>query len=154
MCLHISDLTNPTKRWEENEKWTLLVYEEFFVQGEKETELGLPVGDLNSRSNVNLAKSQMGFINFIVEPSFKAFVKFLPKVEINIQNIETNKAKWNSLIFEFENLKESGNHLLEKLKEIEEKEIEESRYPINDQNKKTADVAEFREIPMKIKVDI
>lgn len=49
MTLHVSDLTNPTKQWNESYMWTCLVYEEFFVQGDHEKELGLPVGDLNDR---------------------------------------------------------------------------------------------------------
>jgi len=73
MCIHISDLTNPSKLWEESYKWSLLVYEEFFVQGDKEKELGLPIGDLNDRKNINLAQSQIGFIDFIVQPAFETF---------------------------------------------------------------------------------
>ena len=144
MCLHISDLTNPTKRWKGSEKWTLLVYEEFFVQGDKEKELGLPVGDLNDRSKINLAKSQMGFIDFIVQPSFEVFAQFLPRVDIHIENIKMNRTKWSTLVSECEKLKESGNFLMKKFKEIEEKEEEDHEYHSLDHNKKTADAHEVR----------
>jgi hypothetical protein len=143
MCLHISDITNPTKRWRESEKWTLLVYEEFFIQGDKEKELGLPVGDLNDRRNINLAKSQMGFIDFIVQPSFEVFSKFLPKVGVHIDSIKMNRAKWNSLVSECERQKESGNFLMNRFKEIEEQEAEEGpEFHSLDHNKRTADVQE------------
>lgn len=98
VCLHIADLTNPTKRWIESRKWTCLVYEEFFVQGDKEKELGLPIGALNDRQTINLAKSQMGFIDFIVQPSFEAYAEYLPKVSVHYEQVKRNKENWNLII--------------------------------------------------------
>mmetsp|Transcript_23384 Transcript_23384/g.20784 ORF Transcript_23384/g.20784 Transcript_23384/m.20784 type:complete len:140 (-) Transcript_23384:196-615(-) len=98
MCVHVSDLTNPAKNWTESYKWALVVYEEFFVQGDKEKELGLPIGDLNDRKNINLAKSQLGFVDFIVQPTLEAFELFLPKLSLNISQLKINRAKWNSMI--------------------------------------------------------
>ena len=76
MTLHISDLTNPAKQWLESYKWSWLVYEEFFLQGDREKQLSLPIGPLNNRNIINLADSQIGFISFIIQPTFEAFVQF------------------------------------------------------------------------------
>lgn len=61
MCLefgiHMSDISNPTKEWDLSLMWTNLVYEEFFDQGDREKELGLPIGPLMDRDVINLAKS-------------------------------------------------------------------------------------------------
>lgn len=43
--------------------------DEFFLQGDKERELGLPFSPLCDRNNTLVAESQIGFIDFIVEPS-------------------------------------------------------------------------------------
>lgn len=57
MMLHSSDISNPSKSWLVQQKWTYLVYAEFFDQGDQETKLGLNVGLLNNRKTVNIAKS-------------------------------------------------------------------------------------------------
>lgn len=49
------------------------VMEEFFRQGDKEKELGLPVGGLHDRDTTNIPKSQMGFIDFIVLPLWETW---------------------------------------------------------------------------------
>ena len=112
MTLHISDLTNPAKQWYESYKWSWLVYEEFFVQGDKEKELFLPIGPLNNRDTINMADSQVGFISFIIQPTFEAFVEFLPKVRRNVDQLLNNKEKWRSLIEECKEIKNEGNDLI------------------------------------------
>jgi hypothetical protein len=47
----------------------MLLLEEFFRQGDMEQELGLPFSPLCDRKNTLVAESQIGFIDFIVEPS-------------------------------------------------------------------------------------
>lgn len=98
MGIHMSDLSNPTKPWPISLKWTNLVYEEFFDQGDKEKELGIPCGPLNDRATINIAKSSVGFIDFIVVPSFDAYSELLPLVEKNVNQLKDNKDKWKELI--------------------------------------------------------
>lgn len=138
MWLHISDLTNPTKQWSESQQWTWLVYEEFFVQGDKEKELGLPVGDLNDRKKINLASSQIGFINFIVQPSIELFAAFLPRVNRNIDQVKINKENWASMVEECKELQNEGNDLIKRFKQLQI-ECYENKHHIM---KKTADVAD------------
>lgn len=57
------------QRWDLHHRWTMLLLEEFFRQGDKEQELGLPFSPLCDRNNTLVAESQIGFIEFIVEPS-------------------------------------------------------------------------------------
>ncbi|KOB77986.1 Calcium/calmodulin-dependent 3',5'-cyclic nucleotide phosphodiesterase 1C, partial [Operophtera brumata] len=54
MVLHCCDISHPAK---------------FFLQGDKERDLGLPFSPLCDRNNTLVAESQIGFIEFIVEPS-------------------------------------------------------------------------------------
>jgi hypothetical protein len=73
---HLADISNPTKHWDLTLKWTELLFEEFFKQGDKERELGLKISDLMDRSTTNIAKAQLGFIDIIVMPAFENFSKF------------------------------------------------------------------------------
>ena len=50
------------------QKWSLLIQEEFFAQGDKERSLGLPVSKMMDRETVDLATLQMGFIEFVIRP--------------------------------------------------------------------------------------
>uniref|UniRef100_A0A8D8WN06 Phosphodiesterase n=1 Tax=Cacopsylla melanoneura TaxID=428564 RepID=A0A8D8WN06_9HEMI len=69
LVLHCCDIAHPSKRWDLHHRWTSLLLEEFFRQGDKERELGLPFSPLCDRNNTLVAESQIGFIEFIVEPS-------------------------------------------------------------------------------------
>lgn len=57
------------QRWDLHHRWTMSLLDEFFLQGDKERELGLPFSPLCDRNNTLVAESQIGFIDFIVEPS-------------------------------------------------------------------------------------
>lgn len=54
--------------------------EEFFRQGDKERALGLPFSPLCDRNNTLVAESQIGFIEFIVEPSMQVCSDMLEAV--------------------------------------------------------------------------
>jgi len=69
LVLHCCDISHPAKKWDLHHKWTMLLLEEFFRQGDLERELGLPFSPLCDRNNTLVAESQIGFIEFIVEPS-------------------------------------------------------------------------------------
>ncbi|XP_068103100.1 dual specificity calcium/calmodulin-dependent 3',5'-cyclic nucleotide phosphodiesterase 1A isoform X2 [Hyperolius riggenbachi] len=70
LILHAADISHPAKIWDMHQKWTDLLMEEFFRQGDKEAELGLPFSPLCDRKSTLVAQSQIGFIDFIVEPTF------------------------------------------------------------------------------------
>ncbi|XP_075465012.1 dual specificity calcium/calmodulin-dependent 3',5'-cyclic nucleotide phosphodiesterase 1A isoform X2 [Ascaphus truei] len=70
LILHAADISHPAKPWDMHQRWTNLLMEEFFLQGDKEAELGLPFSPLCDRKSTMVAQSQIGFIDFIVEPTF------------------------------------------------------------------------------------
>lgn len=80
LLLHCADISHPSKEWGLHEKWTNLLVSEFFAQGDKEKELGLPFSPLCDRNNTPIAQSQIGFINFIVEPSLMVMGDMIDKV--------------------------------------------------------------------------
>ncbi|XP_024937456.1 calcium/calmodulin-dependent 3',5'-cyclic nucleotide phosphodiesterase 1 isoform X3 [Cephus cinctus] len=80
LVLHCCDISHPAKRWDLHNRWTMQLLEEFFRQGDKERALGLPFSPLCDRNNTLVAESQIGFIEFIVEPSMQVCSDMLETV--------------------------------------------------------------------------
>lgn len=95
LLLHAADISNPSRPWEICRRWTNLVMEEFWTQGDKERTLGIPITYMMDRYSVNIAKSQVGFIDVIVAPVFAAFKEILPKFEGPCQSLQSNKEAWS-----------------------------------------------------------
>ncbi|XP_053732402.1 dual specificity calcium/calmodulin-dependent 3',5'-cyclic nucleotide phosphodiesterase 1A-like isoform X6 [Synchiropus splendidus] len=80
LMLHAADISHPAKGWPLHYHWTHSLMEEFFRQGDKEVELGLPFSPLCDRKATMIAQSQIGFIDFIVEPTFAVLIDTTEKV--------------------------------------------------------------------------
>nr|XP_020494273.1 calcium/calmodulin-dependent 3',5'-cyclic nucleotide phosphodiesterase 1A-like isoform X1 [Labrus bergylta] len=80
LLLHTADISHPAKRWALHHSWTSSLLEEFFRQGDKEAELGLPFSPLCDRNSTMVAQSQIGFIDFIVEPTFTVLTEMTEKI--------------------------------------------------------------------------
>jgi 3'5'-cyclic nucleotide phosphodiesterase len=63
-----------------------------------ERKLGLPISYLCDRYTTNMAKSQGGFIDFVVKPLYEVILVFLPDLQNYMPNFEENKKKWANLI--------------------------------------------------------
>ncbi|XP_064389358.1 dual specificity calcium/calmodulin-dependent 3',5'-cyclic nucleotide phosphodiesterase 1B-like isoform X2 [Halichondria panicea] len=70
LILHLADISHPGKKWAEHLEWSDRLCQEFFCQGDRERSLGLPLSPLCDRDHTNLPDSQIGFIGYIVAPSF------------------------------------------------------------------------------------
>ncbi|KAL9926166.1 phosphodiesterase 1c isoform 3-T5 [Glossina fuscipes fuscipes] len=90
LVLHCCDISHPAKRWNLHHRWTMLLLEEFFRQGDLERELGLPFSPLCDRNNTLVAESQIGFIDFIVDPSMTIMSDMLEHIlsTINVSPVE------------------------------------------------------------------
>eukprot|EP00347_Sterkiella_histriomuscorum_P000561 403375374 len=102
VLFHLADISNPAKKFDIFKNWTDLLFFEFFIQGDQERDLGLPISYLMDRTTVNIAKSQIGFIDVIVNPAYEILYKVLPKLEQNMQNIQDNKTRWSTMFEEYE----------------------------------------------------
>ncbi|KAJ8012951.1 hypothetical protein DPEC_G00048220 [Dallia pectoralis] len=80
LMLHAADISHPAKAWKLHYRWTQALMEEFFRQGDKEVQLGLPFSPLCDRKATMIAQSQIGFIDFIVEPTFSVLVDTTEKI--------------------------------------------------------------------------
>ncbi|XP_056599718.1 dual specificity calcium/calmodulin-dependent 3',5'-cyclic nucleotide phosphodiesterase 1C [Triplophysa dalaica] len=80
LLLHTADISHPAKNWDLHHRWTATLLEEFFRQGDKEAELGLPFSPLCDRKSTMVAQSQIGFIDFIVIPTFTVLTDMTEKI--------------------------------------------------------------------------
>jgi len=74
-ALHLADIINPCREWKVCQRWTDLVFREFFAQGDLERHQGLPISPISDRKVTNIASSQVSFINFFLEPMLHEFGK-------------------------------------------------------------------------------
>lgn len=88
LILHSADLSNPTRPLKYSIAWSMRVLDEFFLQGDKERELGLPISNLCDRYSVNVAQSQIGFFDFFVKPFFSEVTEVFPAMNFVIGNVE------------------------------------------------------------------
>jgi len=102
--LHVVDISSPGKQFTTCHNWMQRVYEEFFLQGDLEKQNGLPVSLLCDRNTVNTIKSQIGFMTFVVAPTFETLADFFPETSQFVDNITKNVKRYQNMMLEEENL--------------------------------------------------
>lgn len=98
--LHSADISHCSKEFNINYKWTELLSQEFFRQGDLEEQMNLPVGFLCDRKTSNVPRSQIGFIKGIILPTFELLALLLPEVSCYRDNAVNNLQRWDELIQE------------------------------------------------------
>ena len=82
---HLADISNSAKPFAIYREWTDRLFVEFFAQGDLERESKQQITMLMDRNTTNIAKSQLGFIDFVITPIYNACVLYLPKLERELQ---------------------------------------------------------------------
>ena len=95
--IHAADLAHNTKLFNISLKWVELLSEEFWLQGDKEKSMNLPVSFLCDRDNYNIPNSQVGFIKGFIIPTFDCLVNIFPSLKYTMNNAKTNLKKWEKL---------------------------------------------------------
>lgn len=94
--IHCCDISNPAKVADVYDKWVDLIFVEFFNQGDMEKKANMPVSLLCDRDTTNIVKAQIGFINFIVKPTFDCIINFFPEIIPYLNTIEDNLKRYES----------------------------------------------------------
>ena len=94
IAIKCADISNPCRSWPVSRVWSLRACQEFFRQGDRERELGLPITPICDRNAVSVAKVQVGFYSFVAEPLFKEWDRFhsnslSSKMMINLYHNQT-----------------------------------------------------------------
>ena len=96
--IHAADLAHNTKLFNISLRWVELLSEEFWLQGDKEKSMNLPVSFLCDRDSYNIPQSQVGFIKGFIIPTFDCLVDIFPSLKFSTVNARTNLKKWEKLV--------------------------------------------------------
>ena len=100
VILHAADVSNLAKPWDLSLKWVVRLFQEQFLQGDKERRLGMTPSPLTDREKTDIPKSEIGFANFMILPYFEELCSFLSEVEEMsedvVQHIRDNIKVWET----------------------------------------------------------
>lgn len=96
-ALKAADIGHSAKYTDLHEKWSKLVMEEFFKQGDLEKSKNLPVSMYCDRKNTNVPKSQAGFLRNICLPLYEIWAKYLnnENIEKTLTQLKNNIEFWD-----------------------------------------------------------
>lgn len=96
MIIKSADVSNPVKKFHISSVWVDKITEEFFNQGDKERALNLPISAFCDRENPSKPKSQIGFMQYIVNPLYQVLTEFDTSLSICIKTMQENLAYWQN----------------------------------------------------------
>ncbi|VDK86545.1 unnamed protein product [Litomosoides sigmodontis] len=97
--IHLADLSNPTKPISIYSIWVKNIMEEYWRQGDRERDLGIDISPMCDRNNITIAKSQVGFIDFIVQPLFETWADLVnPHAQYILDQLELNRQWYQARI--------------------------------------------------------
>ena len=94
LFIHCCDISNPTKPYDIYQIWASNVMNEFYLQGDREKKLGLPVSFLCDRDTTTIPQGQIGFMEGVVLPFYSSVVNIFPGLDYSITNLYFNKAQF------------------------------------------------------------
>jgi hypothetical protein len=94
ITMKCADLGHLALDWDLHVEWVRRLESEFFVQGDKEKQIGLPVSFLMDREKPGASKSQVGFFDFVVLPLFRALARAAPGASDVLFNVTENYQRW------------------------------------------------------------
>ncbi|CAG8460893.1 16481_t:CDS:2 [Racocetra fulgida] len=97
VLLHAADLSNTVRPWDISKRWSDLVVDEFFHQGDLEKQNNLPVSPNMDRKKAHQCQISLGFGDFVVKPYFEAFASFLHEATIFLDILAENRILWDDM---------------------------------------------------------
>jgi len=102
MVLHIADISNPARANPTYMTWVSRVMEEFYQQGDRELAGGLSVSPFMDRRKPQLRDCQVGFLDFIVLPTYTAWAETFPQFANTLENARANRQAWEKEAWKLE----------------------------------------------------
>ncbi|KAJ9466470.1 putative 3prime [Diplonema papillatum] len=97
LLLKLADINGLSKPAPLAEKWGMLVQEEFYEQGDKERELGMPVLPMFDRSIRGEKLSQsLGFLRNVALPYFCLLAEIFPSLSFLPEQARANEQNWSN----------------------------------------------------------
>jgi hypothetical protein len=98
--MHSADLGHNCKKYEISKKWVHLLCEEFWMQGDQEKKLGIPVSFLCDRDKIDVPASQVNFLRGFIISSFDCLISIFPNLKYTMENAKNNIKEWQKLLDE------------------------------------------------------
>jgi calcium/calmodulin-dependent 3',5'-cyclic nucleotide phosphodiesterase len=95
MILKLADVSHPCKEWGVHRQWTDMITKEFYKQGRAEAALNMPISPLCDETKADLAKSQQGFINFVVNPIVQPLAEYCSNF-VWTRQLHENYQRWGT----------------------------------------------------------
>jgi len=96
MIIKCSDISNSAKSRPLYLNWANRVMEEFWRQGDKERELGMPISAFMDRTQADIPKCQTGFMQFIAIPVYTAMTEQFPNLAPCLETMKDNFVYWKN----------------------------------------------------------
>eukprot|EP00002_Diphylleia_rotans_P009073 TRINITY_DN1908_c0_g1_i4.p1 TRINITY_DN1908_c0_g1~~TRINITY_DN1908_c0_g1_i4.p1 ORF type:complete len:871 (+),score=139.30 TRINITY_DN1908_c0_g1_i4:274-2886(+) len=98
MAMKLSDVSNPAKAPIVAQEWTRRVTQEFYCQGDKEKDKGMPISPFMDRTSPMTSKAQIGFISFVVQPLAELWNSAMGTGLDCLQNLVANLDYWKTRV--------------------------------------------------------
>ncbi|KAJ3222187.1 High affinity cAMP-specific and IBMX-insensitive 3',5'-cyclic phosphodiesterase 9A [Clydaea vesicula] len=98
ILLHAADISNAARPFKICKKWSDMIVEEFFLQGECELRLNLPVSPSMDSTKTNQIKIAIQFEDLIARPFFEALSSVLIPLECYLETLISNRVEWLELL--------------------------------------------------------
>jgi hypothetical protein len=96
--IHMADLGHNCKKYDISKQWVKILCEEFWIQGDKEKSLGIPVSFLCDRDKIDVPASQVNFLKGFIISSFDSLAEMFPILEYTMDNAKNNIKEWQKLL--------------------------------------------------------
>ena len=96
--IHMADLGHNCKKYEISKQWVKILCEEFWIQGDKEKSLGIPVSFLCDRDKIDVPASQVNFLKGFIISSFDSLAEMFPILQYTLNNAKNNIKEWQKLL--------------------------------------------------------
>eukprot|EP00741_Cyanophora_paradoxa_P010551 tig00000158_g10202.t1 len=98
LCLkswdQVADISNAGRPRYQHVEWTARVSEEFFLQGDEERKLGIPISPYCDRLTTMPSAATAGFIGFLALPLLEAWSSRFPAAKALVKHAQSNLAHW------------------------------------------------------------
>jgi hypothetical protein len=146
MLMKVSDISNVSRPFEIADKWSDVLCEEFWRQGDMELAQGLAISStLNERGTGNKPKGQIGFYNFVCIPLYQSIARIFPELEVNLDAVKGNLAVWKDKLAEEMAIKASEDNPVETTEEATAIEPEGEEEEEEKEDKDAKDAKETKE---------
>ncbi|KAJ3079713.1 High affinity cAMP-specific and IBMX-insensitive 3',5'-cyclic phosphodiesterase 9A, partial [Quaeritorhiza haematococci] len=98
VLLHAADISNAARPYEICKRWSDMIIEEFFLQGEQEKMMNLPVSPNMDRDSTDQIQVSIQFNDYVTRPFFEVLADLLPPIQVFVDILFANRAEWEGMM--------------------------------------------------------